>query len=160
MHRNRVETAREIKRAMDESDYQRSLAILKAQIEKIKSSVSAQDPFCQSLIKDLEYRYPSERDYRASHTNNYMQHSSERGTYAPMGNSSPIVYVQQQQQQQVAHFIQQQPYPARVSGTHSFPYQQPPPAYSQQQQPPPYVQPQQQQPGRKKSRWSLFGSRS
>lgn len=136
MQRNRVETAREIKRAMDENSYQQSLAILKAQIEKIKSSVSAQDPFCQSLIKDLQYRYPSERDYRASHTNNYMQHSSERGTYAPIGNISSIVYVQQQQQQQVAHFIQQQ-------------------------QPPPYVQPQQQQqPTRKKSRWSLFGSRS
>ncbi|MBL8086294.1 MAG: hypothetical protein JNN26_26930, partial [Candidatus Obscuribacter sp.] len=77
-------------------------------MEKIKSSVSAQDPFCQSLIKDLEYRYPSERDYRASHNNNYMQQSSERGTYAPMGNFSSAVYQQPQQMQQIAHFQHQQ----------------------------------------------------
>lgn len=130
---------------MDENNYQKSIAILNGQIEKIKSSVSAEDPFCQTLIKDLQCRFPSERDYRASHTNNYMQHYAERGTYAPSGNISPIVYQQQSQQQQVAHFIQQQ-----------SPYQQYPPAYSQQQQPPPYVQPQQQQTTGKKSLWSLF----
>lgn len=124
IQRNRAETAHEIKRAMDENNYQRSLAILKAQVEKIKSSISAQDPFCQLLIKDLEYRYPSERDYRSSHQNTYMQHSSERGTYAPTTAFSSAMYQAPQQQQQVAHFQQQQ---------------QPPP-YVQQQQPPPYNQ--------------------
>ena len=146
IQRNRVETAREIKRAMDESNYQRSLAILKAQVEKIKSSVSAQDPFCQSLIKDLEYRFPSERDYRASHNNNYMQHSSERGTYAPQGNISSLAYQQLPQQQQVAHFMQQQQQLPLHHTTYSprppsYPRQQQPPPYTQQQQPPPYLQP-------------------
>ena len=143
IQRNRVETAREIKRAMDESNYQGSLAILKAQVEKIKSSVSGQDPFCQLLIKDLEYRYPSERDYRSSHFNNYMQHSSERGTYAPMGNISSVQYQQQAQQQQVVHFLQQQP-PRQP--TTRMPYLQCPPIYPQQQQPPPYTQQQQPPP--------------
>jgi hypothetical protein len=128
IQRNRVETAREIKRAMDENNYRRSLAILKAQVEKIKSSVSSQDPFCQLLIKDLEYGYPSERAYRSSHHNTYMQHSSERGTYAPTTTFSSAQYVCSSQQRRVAHFQQQQ---------------QPPP-YVQQQQAPPYVQ--QQQP--------------
>ncbi|CAF0860364.1 unnamed protein product [Didymodactylos carnosus] len=84
LQRNRVETAHVLERAMNEYDYGRSLAILKGQVEKIKASVSAQDPFCQQLIKDLEYRYPSERDYRSSHHNNYYQHQTERGTYAPV----------------------------------------------------------------------------
>ncbi len=143
IQRNRVETAREIKRAMDENNYQRSLAILKAQIEKIKSSVSAQDPFCQLLIKDLEYRYPSERDYRSSHQNTYMQHSSERGTYAPTTAFSSAMYQAPQQRQQVAHFQQQQP-PPYVQQQQPPPYNQRQhrlhPYLQQQQQPPPYVQ--------------------
>ena len=47
LQRNRVETAHVLKLAMEEYDYKRSLAILKAQVEKIQASVSAQDPFCQ-----------------------------------------------------------------------------------------------------------------
>jgi hypothetical protein len=136
IQRNRVETACEIKRAMDENNYQRSLAILKAQVEKIKSSVSGQDAFCQLLIKDLEYRYPSERAYRSSHHNTYMQHSSERGTYAPTTTYSSPQYLSNQQQQQVAHFQQQQLPPMYIQ-------QQLPPMYTQQQQPPHYVQQQQ-----------------
>ncbi len=149
IQRNRVETAREIKRAMDERDYQRSLAILKAQVNKIKSSVSAQDSFCQSLIKDLEYRYPSERDYRLSHNNAYMQHSSERGTYAPSTACSSAVYQMPQQQQQMAHFQQQQqmPYFRIPQYPPTYVQQQlPHPYIQQQQQPPPYIQQQQQQP--------------
>jgi hypothetical protein len=107
IQRNRVETAREIKRAMDQNNYEQSRAILKAQVEKIKASASAQDPFCQSLIKDLEYRYPSERDYRSSHNNTYMQHSYERGTYAPQTNSSSVTYISSNQQQQANHFQHQ-----------------------------------------------------
>jgi hypothetical protein len=140
IQRNRVETAREIKRAMDEHDYQRSLAILKAQVDKIKSSVSAQDPFCQSLIKDLEYRYPSERDYRLSHNNAYMQHSSERGTYAPATACSSKVYQMPQQQQQMAHFQQQQ----QLTYFH-ITQQQPPPYVQQQQRESPHSRKQQQQ---------------
>ena len=144
VQRNRVETAREIKRAMDENNYQRSLAILKAQVQKIKSSVSAADPFCQLLIKDLEYRYPSERDYRASHSNSYMQHSSERGTYAAIGNISSAMYQQPIQQQQAAHFMQQQlPQQQTIRQSYrqhqSIYSQQQPPPYTQQQQPPPYL---------------------
>jgi hypothetical protein len=108
IQRNRVETAREIKRAMDENHYQQSRAILKAQVEKIKTSVSAQDPFCQLLIKDLEYRYPSERGYRSSHHNTYMQQSYERGTYAPATNFSSPQYISNIQQQQSLHYQQQQ----------------------------------------------------
>ena len=134
IQRNRVETADEIKRAMNEGNYQRSLAILKAQVEKIKASVSAQDPFCLLLVKDLEYRYPSERDYRSSHHNAYMQHASERGTYAPTSNFSSPQYQSCQQQQQAVHFQQQQLPPMYVQ------QQQPPPYVQQQQLPPPYIQ--------------------
>ncbi|CAF2978602.1 unnamed protein product, partial [Rotaria sp. Silwood2] len=125
IQRNRVETVREIKRVMHENNYQRSIAILKAQVDKIKASVSAQDPFCQLLVKDLEYRYPSERDYRTSYYNAYAQHSSERGTYAPSTNASALQYQCRSQQQQVIHFQQQQWFP--------YPQQQLPPPYSQQQ---------------------------
>jgi hypothetical protein len=149
IQRNRVETAREIKRAMNESNYQRSLAILKAQVEKIKASVSAQDPFCQSLVTDLEYRYPSECDYRSSQHNAYMQHASERGTYAPPTNSSSVQYLNRQQQHQAMHFQQQQLPPMYTQQQQPPPYVQRPqltPFYVQQQQPPPYTQQQQLPP--------------
>ncbi|CAF0860983.1 unnamed protein product [Adineta steineri] len=108
IQRNRVETAREIKRAMDTNNYQQSLAILKAQVDKVKASVSSQSPFCQLLIRDLEYRYPSERAYRSSHHNTYMQHASERGTYAPTTSFSSAQYLNISQQQQVIQFQQHQ----------------------------------------------------
>ncbi|CAF4502812.1 unnamed protein product, partial [Rotaria sp. Silwood2] len=80
IQRNRMETAFVLRRAMNETNYRRSLDLLKAQVQKIQESVSAQDPFCQQLIKDLEHRYPSERDYRLSQnafvklkTNNILQ---------------------------------------------------------------------------------------
>jgi len=133
IQRNRAETAHEIKRAMDENDYQQSLAILKAQVDKIKASVSAQDPFCQLLIKDLEHRFPSERVYRSTHNNTYMQHSSERGAYAPTGTSSSEQYLSRRQQQQVTHFQQQQMPPI-------IQQQQQMPSVIQQQQPLPHGQ--------------------
>ncbi|CAF0892477.1 unnamed protein product [Adineta ricciae] len=104
LQRNRVETAREIKRAMDERDYQRSREILQAQVNKIKASVSGKDQFCQLLIRDLEHHYPSENAYRSSHFNTYMQHSTERGTYAPLTTFSSAVYLSVPQEQQAAHF--------------------------------------------------------
>ncbi|CAF4577758.1 unnamed protein product [Rotaria sp. Silwood1] len=88
IQRNRVETAHALEQAMAEDNYRQSRAILKAQVDKIKASVSAQDPFCQKLIKDLEYHYPTERDYRSSQHNTYMCHTTERGTYMPSSNTS------------------------------------------------------------------------
>jgi hypothetical protein len=104
LQRNRVETAHALKLAMEEYDYKRSLALLKAQVEKIQASVSAQDPFCQSLIKDLEYHYRSEQEYRSSHHNAYMQHHTERGTYFPASTSSTTRYQNHRQRQQAAHY--------------------------------------------------------
>ncbi|CAF4673575.1 unnamed protein product [Rotaria sp. Silwood1] len=78
IQRNRVETAHALAQAMAEDNYRQSRNILKAQVEKIKTSVSGQDPFCQKLIKDLQYRYSSERAYRSSHQNNYMSFGEEQ----------------------------------------------------------------------------------
>ncbi len=77
IQRNRVETARVLKLVMDTSSYERSHAILNAQVDKIKASASAQDPFCQRLIQDLQHRFLTERDYRSSHTNAYRQHCTD-----------------------------------------------------------------------------------
>jgi len=104
LQRNRVETAHVLKLAMEESDYKRSLALLKAQVEKIQASVSAEDPFCQSLIKDLQYHYPSEQEYRSCHHNAYMQHGSERGTYFPSSTTSTVGYQNDRQRRQAAHY--------------------------------------------------------
>ncbi|CAF3648947.1 unnamed protein product [Rotaria sordida] len=79
IQRNRVETTHALEQAMVEGNYRQSRTILKAQVDKIKASVSAQDPFCQKLIKDFEYHYPIERDYRSSQHNTYMCHRMERG---------------------------------------------------------------------------------
>ncbi|CAF2933415.1 unnamed protein product [Rotaria sp. Silwood2] len=104
IQRNRVETAHALERAMAEDNYRQSRAILKAQVDKIKASVSAQDPFCQKLIKDLEYHYPTERDYRSSQHNTYMCHRTERGTYMPTSNTSTLQYVNSYQRQMASDF--------------------------------------------------------
>jgi hypothetical protein len=83
---------------MDESDYKKSRDILIPQVRMIEASVSAQDPFCQQLIKDLQHRYPTERDYRSINRNCYMQQAQERGTYAPAIVSSVQMYQTPQQQ--------------------------------------------------------------
>ncbi|CAF3706138.1 unnamed protein product [Rotaria sp. Silwood1] len=105
IQRNRVETAHALAQAMAEDNYRQSRNILKAQVEKIKTSVSGQDPFCQKLIKDLQYRYSSERAYRSSHQNNYVCHGTERGTYTPASNISSRQYVSFNQQQMVFDFV-------------------------------------------------------
>lgn len=104
LQRNRVETAHVLKLAMDEYDYKKSLALLKTQVEKIQVSVSAQDPFCQSLIQDLQYRYPSEQAYRSSHHNASIVHQTERGTYYPASTTSTRRYQNSRQQQQASHY--------------------------------------------------------
>lgn len=81
---------------MKEYDYQRSLAILKSQVEKIENSVSAQDPFCQGLIHDLRYR--------SSHHNASHVHSTERGTYYPSSITSTTQYQNRRQQLQAYHY--------------------------------------------------------
>ena len=105
VQRNRVETARVLRHAMEETDYKQSLALLKAQVEKIKTSVSAQDPFCQKLIDDLQHSFPTEREYRSSHHNCYRSHETERGTYNSSATTSSQLYVSAQQRAQVAHFM-------------------------------------------------------
>jgi hypothetical protein len=94
---------------MDETDYKKSLAILKAQVEKIEASVSAQDPFCQQLINDLKHRYPSERDYRAQNYNSYMQQATERGTYAQVSATSVQMYQTSSQQRCAKIYLVKRP---------------------------------------------------
>jgi hypothetical protein len=105
IQRNRVETACALKRAMEETDYSQSVTLLKAQVEKIKVSVSAQDPFCQKLVNDLQYTFPTERAYRSSQQQAYRSHETERGTYNPSANTSSQLYLSPQQKAQVAHFM-------------------------------------------------------
>ncbi|CAF3222183.1 unnamed protein product [Rotaria sp. Silwood2] len=104
LQRNRIATALVLRRAMNEPNYSRSVALLKTQVNNIKASVSAREPFCQQLIKDLEHRYPTERDYRSTHNNAYMQHATERGTYSTATSSSSKIYESVHQQSQVARY--------------------------------------------------------
>ncbi|CAF4644428.1 unnamed protein product [Rotaria sp. Silwood1] len=109
LQRNRVETALVLKQAMEENNYEQSMNLLKDQIEKLKKSVSAKDPFCQQLIKDLKHRFQSERDYRSTHHNTYMQHLTERGTWSSTANASTIHYTTISQNSQVDHFRNSRP---------------------------------------------------
>ncbi|CAF1309973.1 unnamed protein product [Rotaria sp. Silwood1] len=122
LQRNRVETALVLKQAMEENNYEQSMNLLKDQIEKLKKSVSAKDPFCQQLIKDLKHRFQSERDYRSTHHNTYMQHLTERGTWSSTANASTIHYTTISQNSQVDHFRNSRPLnlqekPERLEGT-------------------------------------------
>lgn len=92
VQRNRIETAFVLNQAMNETNYQLSINLLKAQVKKIEESVSANDPFCQQLIIDLQHRYPTERDYRLSQSNACLQHSSERSTYSTEHTPSVMLY--------------------------------------------------------------------
>ncbi len=67
---------------MEENDYSRARDMINAQLEKIRSSVSAQDPLCQQLLRDLEYRYSNQHEFQTTMTNMYMQHGQERATYS------------------------------------------------------------------------------
>jgi hypothetical protein len=89
---------------MHESNYHRSIDLLKTQVKKIEESVSAHDPFCQQLIKDLEYHYPTERDYRLSQNNTYLQHSLERHTYSTESSPSVLMYQSPQQRFEINRF--------------------------------------------------------
>jgi hypothetical protein len=104
VQRNRIETAFVLQQAMHESNYHRSMGLLKTQVKKIEESVSAHDPFCQQLIKDLEYHYPTERDYRLSQNNIYLQHSLERHTYSTESSASVLMYQSPQQRFEINRF--------------------------------------------------------
>ena len=71
-----------MKQAVEEQNYQRAREMINSQLEKIRSSVSAEDPLCQQLIRDLEYQYSSQHDFKTTMTNMYMQHGQERATYS------------------------------------------------------------------------------
>ena len=100
------------------------------------------------LIKDLEYHYPTEREYRSSHHNTYMQHSTERGTYAPMTTFSSAGYSSTYQTHQVRHYQQQQTPlnnpQQRLQPIFNQQLQQTPSNNAQQQLPSPVDQQQQQ----------------
>ena len=106
LQRNRIEAANALKLAMQEQDYKCSRAILQAQVEKVKASISAQDPFCQTLIDDLQHLFPSESEYRSSHHNTSQQHHTERGTHTTPYSSSTAHYRSRQQNQLAAHYVQ------------------------------------------------------
>ncbi|CAF1017086.1 unnamed protein product [Adineta steineri] len=101
--RNRIETTQALEEAMAEPDFQRSRAILKAQAEKLKTSISAEDPFTKELIQDLEQSFRHENQYRSSHHNTYMSHQTERGTYSPAGTTSSHQYSTGHQRQLAMH---------------------------------------------------------
>jgi hypothetical protein len=104
VQRNRIETAMVLRLAMEEKDYRRSRDLLKRQVKKIERSFSGQDPFCQQLIQDLQLHYPTEDQFRRSHTNAYIQHSLERSTYTDNNLSSSVYYRSRQQQSQMDQF--------------------------------------------------------
>ncbi|UJR18281.1 hypothetical protein I4U23_005184 [Adineta vaga] len=104
IQRNRVRTAMVLKQAMNENNYDRSLSILKNQVKSIQRSASARHPFCQQLVKDLKYQYPSEEEYRSSQSNACLQHLSERSTYTTERCQSAKSYQSPQQQLEIEHF--------------------------------------------------------
>ena len=104
IQRNRVETADVLKQAMEEHDYHQSLALLRGQVEKIEANVSAADPFCQNLIKDIQYHYPSEIEYRSCAHTMIIQHQTERGTYMPSSIISTSSYQNDHQRRLVPSF--------------------------------------------------------
>lgn len=92
IQRNRVQTANILRLALRAPNYSKSMELRFYQINKIQASISAADPFCQNLIKDLQQSYDSHNEYRSTHYNIIMQHSSERGTYTSDSTSSTLDY--------------------------------------------------------------------
>ncbi|CAF1320341.1 unnamed protein product [Rotaria sordida] len=93
LQRNRAETSRVLKEAVNESNYERARELLNAQSAKIRASVSAQDPLCQQLIRDLEYQYTSQYEFGTTMTNMYMQHGQERFAYSTATTFSSNCYM-------------------------------------------------------------------
>ena len=93
VQRNRAETSEVLRRAVQMGVYSQAQELIRAQLEKIRASVSAEDPFCQQLIRDLEYRYQDHYQFQTTMTNMYMQHGQERATYSLASTLSPNMYV-------------------------------------------------------------------
>ncbi|CAF1369809.1 unnamed protein product [Rotaria magnacalcarata] len=93
IQRNRAETSEVLKRAVVETDYERAREMVNVQLEKIRSSVSAESPLCQQLIRDLEFQYSSQREFQTTMTNMYMQHGQERATYSTVNTTSANCYM-------------------------------------------------------------------
>ena len=93
IQRNRAETGHVLKQAVEEDNYERAREMVNTQLAKIRSSVSAQDPLCQQLIRDLEYQYNNQHEFKTTMTNMYMQHGQERATYATKTTISSSSYM-------------------------------------------------------------------
>ena len=92
LQRNRAETSQVLKQAVETNDYEHAQELINAQLTKIRSSVSAQDPLCQQLIHDLEYQYSNHHEFKRNMTNIYMQHGQERATYSTNTTTSAACY--------------------------------------------------------------------
>ncbi|CAF3879577.1 unnamed protein product [Rotaria sp. Silwood1] len=93
IQRNRSETSQVLKEAVKENNYERARAMINSQIAKIRSSVSAENPLCQQLIRDLEHQYLNQREFQTTMTNMYMQHGQERATYSTIATVSANCYM-------------------------------------------------------------------
>ncbi|CAF4239312.1 unnamed protein product, partial [Adineta steineri] len=93
LQRNRAETSRVLKEAANEPNYERARELLNTQLAKIRASISAQDPLCQQLIRDLEYHYTNPSQFATTMTNMYMQHGQERYTYSTATTMSANCYM-------------------------------------------------------------------
>lgn len=82
-----------MRQAVNETDFARAREIINAQLAKIRSSVSVQDPFCQQLIRDLEYQYANQREFQTTMINMSLQHGQERATYATKNTCSSSRYM-------------------------------------------------------------------
>ena len=105
VQRNRAETTEVLKEAVELNDYARARTLITAQLEKIRSSASAQDPLCQQLIRDLEYQYSNQLEFRTNMTNMYMQHGFERGTYSTSATVSAACYKTANQERYRKKFV-------------------------------------------------------
>jgi hypothetical protein len=82
-----------LKQAVEEHSYERAREMINIQLATIRSSVSAQDPLCQQLIRDLEYQYSNQNEFKTTMTNMYMQHGQERATYSTKTTISANCYM-------------------------------------------------------------------
>ncbi|CAF1361734.1 unnamed protein product [Adineta steineri] len=105
VQRNRAETSQILKRAVEAHDYTHAHEIIKNQIEKIRSSLSAQDPLCQQLIYDLEQQYSNQREFKTIMTNMYRQHGQERATYSTNKTTSAAHYMTSGQERLKMKFV-------------------------------------------------------
>lgn len=93
LQRNRAETSEILRRAVAMRNYAEAQQLINTQLAKIRASISAADPLCQQLIRDLEYRYQDHYQFQTTMTNMFMQHGQERATYSTATTLSANMYV-------------------------------------------------------------------